>query len=46
MSFPGGKTDLGEDDLDAAVREAEEEIGKNVVGLELQLKRNIRAFER
>ncbi len=27
VSFPGGKTDLGEDDLDAAVREAEEEIG-------------------
>ena len=27
ICFPGGKTDPGEDDIDSAVREAEEEIG-------------------
>jgi 8-oxo-dGTP pyrophosphatase MutT (NUDIX family) len=35
VSFPGGKTDPGEDDLDAAVREAEEEIGLSNDNLEV-----------
>ena len=35
ISFPGGKTDPGEDDLAAAVREAEEEIGLGKERLEV-----------
>lgn len=35
VCFPGGKTDEGEDDLDAAVREAEEEIGLTTNQLEV-----------